>query len=334
METGDDQEGSSFMKKTFLLIIFTLITFNLFSEEANDVPERENSVLVGFIVKHGDIIDGVTPIYKQILQNGELGTPFIGNHLGGKGGKESVAVRNLSIVKGVLIERCDYFGANHISRLWIIWQKWSKGTANGDMYISEVYGTGNNASNKQIQDIYFSELGVKGIESFSIAHTSGENYLSNIQFITRNKTQGQKKEIMDSTKVLKKFKFEIKIISGFHEGKKYAGNFTLDTSKLKKQGEEMIEVDSINFVYEGDNYSKDSFDSIPKARFVDGVFQDLFFVGGPQIKRFGLNDGFQRAQFGRDSELFISEGKSYFGYLDEDTYVEGAGTVEYLPEEK
>ena len=43
-----------------------------------------------------------------------------------------------------------------------------------------------------------------------------------------------------------------------------------------------------------------------------------------------IHAGFDRNQFGRDNETFILKGEDYFGYLNADTYVEGAGKVKYL----
>ena len=70
-------------------------------------------------------------------------------------------------------------------------------------------------------------------------------------------------------------------------------------------------------------------DGVPSLSFNNGKFERLIWVLGKPTERFGFNAGFERWQFGRDEESFIREGKDYFGYLDEDTYVDGAGTITY-----
>jgi len=125
------------------------------------------------------------------------------------------------------------------------------------------------------------------------------------------------------------YDFTVKIISGFLEGDVYRGHFAYDPSHLKGVGAETIEVTEIDFKYRGDEYQRNGFDGVPKVRFKDGQFLDIVFVGGPKTKRFGLNAGFRREQFGRNSERFIREGKGYFGYLDKRTFVDGAGKITY-----
>ena len=125
------------------------------------------------------------------------------------------------------------------------------------------------------------------------------------------------------------YKFTIDVISGSHNKDTYNGTFSYDASLLKNSGCEKIEVIDLEFVYRGETFSHFNCDSIPEVEFVDGEFKDLYLVGGPQTKRFGINAGFERYQFGRSSEFFIRENKSYFGYLDEATYVDGAGKIEY-----
>ena len=125
------------------------------------------------------------------------------------------------------------------------------------------------------------------------------------------------------------YEFTVEIISGFLEKEVYKGKFSYNASRMKGTGAESLEVTDISFTYRCDVYQRKSFDWIPKVKIQDGKFIDIEFVGGPQNKRFGLNVGFNRNQFGRESESFIREGQRYFGYLDPHTYVEGAGKVTY-----
>lgn len=125
------------------------------------------------------------------------------------------------------------------------------------------------------------------------------------------------------------YKFIIKIVSGSLRGAVYKGFFSYDASSLTQKGKEQIDIEEIRFEYQENIFDKKGFDSTPKAHFEDGIFQDLSFVGGQSTQRFGLNSGFERNQFGRISEDFIHQGESYFGYLDANRYVDGAGTVTY-----
>lgn len=123
------------------------------------------------------------------------------------------------------------------------------------------------------------------------------------------------------------YKFTVDVVSGQLKGKKYEGYFTYDESQLKQQGDERINLLEAQFKYLGHTVSK--FDGIPKLVFRNGKFQHLIAVGGSRKRRFGFNGGFSRSQFCRPEEAFIRQGKDFFGYLDPDTYVEGAGIVTY-----
>jgi hypothetical protein len=168
------------MKKLFFL--FCISVFALFSEEKMDTPENPNSVLVGFIIRHGDIVDGVTPIYKIIDEDKNLGTLVTGSALGGRGGKESIAIRNNAIVKGLIIEKGNYFGAEHISRIRVIWQKWSQGKDGGELFISEHYGAGKHVTDKFITEINSpNSFGFNQVKSSSTVHTDNTHYISNLE---------------------------------------------------------------------------------------------------------------------------------------------------------
>lgn len=65
------------------------------------------------------------------------------------------------------------------------------------------------------------------------------------------------------------------------------------------------------------------------ARFESGELQSIEVTGGPTGAGFGVNIGFQRGQFRRPTEAFIGRGEDYFGYLNAQSYVDGAGTVSY-----
>ena len=96
------------------------------------------------------------------------------------------------------------------------------------------------------------------------------------------------------------YSFQVKVISGFLEGETYTGHFSVDTSKLTGQGDEHLPVEDIDFRCRGAAYGRDGFDAVPETWFHNGKFTELRLVGGPHDKRFGLNAGFGREQFGRE----------------------------------
>jgi Cdc6-like AAA superfamily ATPase len=127
------------------------------------------------------------------------------------------------------------------------------------------------------------------------------------------------------------YDFLVNVISGRLTGKHFSGFFSYDPSVLKGKGQETITVLEAEFNYLSKYSHKDG---IPSISFTDGNFERFIWVLGKPTERFGFNDGFSRTQFGRDEEAFIGEGKDYFGYLDEKTYVDGAGTITYTRRER
>ncbi len=135
------------------------------------------------------------------------------------------------------------------------------------------------------------------------------------------------------------YEFKVEIISGSEKNNVYDGSFSLNKTfvEMNKKGELYVPLLSFDFFYNGKIYTKSNFDpvynSLPKAKFINGEFVKIIAVGGDSKNRFGFNGGFNRFQFGRDSEKYIVEGKDYFGYLDEKTYVDGAAKIKYTKKE-
>ncbi len=319
------------MIRLILPVLIFLLSLPAYSQTVQPPASKDKLVLAGLVLRYGDVIDGIQPIYKKIRDNGTLGEISSGNFIGGFGGNEAVLFRPNHVIVGFFAEEGDYFGARHITRLRIVWQKWGTTRPEGDLILSERYGRGS-FSRATVETEIIAPFGriITSLTGTHSCHTDGNCFLSTLSIQTAS-TIPEK----DSSSALKtsgnvNYDFEIHIISGFNEGKKYRGSFSYDSALLKGRGEETIEVADIQFTYENDSYSRTSFDSVPTAVFQEGKFKDLIFTGGPTTRRFGLNGGFDRRQFGRSSEAFILEGKSYFGYLDAATYVEGAGKVIYI----
>lgn len=124
------------------------------------------------------------------------------------------------------------------------------------------------------------------------------------------------------------YSFQVDIVSGSQTGKSFKGSFSYDP-KLA-MGTDPQTVTGTDFKF---NYligSELVVDAPPKITLVGGKATQLTVVGGPAGKRFGINLGFDRNQFGLASEAFVRNGEQYFGYLNASTIVDGAGRVTYL----
>ncbi len=313
----------------FIVTILIVMNVTYLSGESKSQKER---VLAGLILRTGDIVDSIRPIYANVNKTGKLDDlSFGGEQVGGKGGSERIVLKNGYVIVGFILDKGNYFGASHIARLRVVWQKWNRNKPEGDLILSDSFSSGNNLMDAvKLELIAPSASYIYELSATATEHTNGDNFLSDIQISTINENK-LRKNLNTSPIFLTPITYEIdiEIISGFNRGKKATGFFTYNTSNIKGEGEEFIEVSDIEFIYDKDAYTRDMFDSVPKVRLLNGEFKELQLVGGPQTKRFGINSGFNRNQFGRDSEKFILNGEDYFGYLNADTYVEGAGKVKY-----
>lgn len=122
-----------------------------------------------------------------------------------------------------------------------------------------------------------------------------------------------------------RWNFVVRIVSGSREGQRWPGVFTVGA--LPPDGSGVVPVETFSFQYGGMRFSQG--DLPVRVHFENGTPVELLGVGGPDHLRFGFSEGFGRDQFGRESEAFIPEGQPYFGYLDPDTYVDGAGVVRF-----
>jgi hypothetical protein len=126
------------------------------------------------------------------------------------------------------------------------------------------------------------------------------------------------------------YSFQVNIVSGSLMGKSFKGSFSYDP-KLATGADPQIVTDTA-FQF---NYligTELVLDAPAKITVIGGKATQLTVVGGPQGKRFGINLGFDRNQFGLESEAFVRNGEQYFGYLNANGFVDGAGRVAYLLE--
>jgi hypothetical protein len=103
----------------------------------------------------------------------------------------------------------------------------------------------------------------------------------------------------------------------------------VNPADVPARGDVTVTARSFRFAYGGRSFTEKDLGEHAQVRFVNGTPVDLMAVGGPNHLRFGFSAGFDRGQFGRSEESFIADGEPYFGYLDPDTYVDGAGRVSY-----
>lgn len=126
------------------------------------------------------------------------------------------------------------------------------------------------------------------------------------------------------------YSFQVDVVSGSLTGRSYKGSFTYDP-KLAT-GADPQTVTAMDFKF---NYLVGTelvVDAPAKIALVGGKATQLTVVGGPAGKRFGINLGFDRNQFGLASETFVRNGEQYFGYLNASGIVDGAGRVSYTLE--
>jgi hypothetical protein len=123
------------------------------------------------------------------------------------------------------------------------------------------------------------------------------------------------------------YNFQVDVVSGSLTGKSYRGSFTYDP-KLAT-GADPQTVTGTNFKFDYLVGAELVVDAAPKITLVGGKATQLTVVGGPVGKRFGINLGFDRNQFGLATEAFVRNGEQYFGYLNASAIVDGAGKVSY-----
>jgi hypothetical protein len=127
------------------------------------------------------------------------------------------------------------------------------------------------------------------------------------------------------------WEFVVYIISGSRSGQTWTGSFEINNRDLVGADDKAIIPENFFLHYAGRIFKASDLDDVPKIRFSNGQPVEVIATGGPKYLRFGLSAGFERGQFGRPSEQFIRNDRPYFGYLDPDTYVDGAGTISFLP---
>jgi hypothetical protein len=76
--------------------------------------------LTGLKVRHGDIVDGLTPIFAQISPDLKVGSKSEAPAIGGTGGNETLLERDGYLITGIDAFRGDYFGRAEVVQLQVI----------------------------------------------------------------------------------------------------------------------------------------------------------------------------------------------------------------------
>jgi hypothetical protein len=127
--------------------------------------------------------------------------------------------------------------------------------------------------------------------------------------------------------VLVTYNFQVDVVSGSLTGRVFKGSFTYDP-KLAT-GADPQTVTGTDFKFDYLIGAELVVDAPAKITLVGGKATQLTVVGGPAGKRFGINLGFDRNQFGLATEAFVRNGEQYFGYLNASGFVDGAGKLSY-----
>lgn len=148
-------------------------------------PALKDSILalVALRVRHGDIIDAVTPVFGEIAPDLKVRKTVVGERIGGSGGAETVLEREGHIIRGIRIQRGHYFGRDEVVHLQVIWAKLTpQGIDPKATAASERLGSGNHARISQPPKELLAEPGnyISDFGAFTSGHTSGETFFHDV----------------------------------------------------------------------------------------------------------------------------------------------------------
>lgn len=151
---------------------------------ADDEAAGEFFALSGLIVRHGDIIDAVTPIFTKVSVKGEYGEPQTGKQYGGDGGGVTRLEKPGYLISEIRLIRGSYFGARHVIHIEVLWRKLGRDGLDPKTEVaSKRLGGGSYAKGLESPIVYKAEDGAYISDLFvppSLRHTSGELYLTDL----------------------------------------------------------------------------------------------------------------------------------------------------------
>lgn len=146
--------------------------------------EGKNVALIGFRVRHGDIIDAVTPIYAEVTPSMELVGEYEGQRIGGTGGGETVLKKPGFVVTGIEVQRGWYFGRSEVVHFQVTWQRLGRQGLEADSTVaSQRLGGGNHARIDQPPKRFKAAPNafLSDFHATVSRHTSGELFLNDIE---------------------------------------------------------------------------------------------------------------------------------------------------------
>jgi hypothetical protein len=139
--------------------------------------------LTGLKVRHGDVIDGLTPIFAEISPDLKVGNTSEAPLIGGTGGKETLLEHPGYLITGVDAYRGDYFGRVEVVQLQVTWERLTpQGLDPKDKIVSPKMGSGNLAKVSQPPKQLRADPGhyISDFSASSSSHTSGETLFNDI----------------------------------------------------------------------------------------------------------------------------------------------------------
>ncbi|MEM7182263.1 MAG: hypothetical protein AAF518_15215 [Spirochaetota bacterium] len=114
-------------------------------QKQKDAHQDNFLALVGFVVRSGDIIDGLMPIFAEIgIEDKQFKSKHTGKLFGGSGGSPTELYHQGYVVTGIDIIRGHYFGREEVAHLQIIWHRLTpQGIDKQDEIVSDKLGSGN-----------------------------------------------------------------------------------------------------------------------------------------------------------------------------------------------
>jgi hypothetical protein len=150
-------DGSSIQEKDGKVIIYgSDQDFSIYidSKKRSPVttinPSKTIVALSGLHIRHGQIIDAVTPIYSHFDDDFNMLSKSYGNQIGGNGGGETLLEKDGYIISEIKIEKVNYYGGQTIANLQIVWQQ---PTNTGNRISSEMIGTSGQFTTTQNQNL-------------------------------------------------------------------------------------------------------------------------------------------------------------------------------------
>lgn len=144
----------------------------------------KNVALIGFRVRHGDIIDALTPIYAEVTPKMELAGEYEGKRIGGDGGGETLLKQAGHVVTGIDIQRGFYFGRTEVVHVQIIWHPLTRrGIDSAATLTSKRLGGGKYVKNLQPPKQFRAGANafLSDFHSTVSRHTSGELFLNDVE---------------------------------------------------------------------------------------------------------------------------------------------------------